>query len=251
MASIISAILIVLTLLFLTPLFYFLPKAMLASVIMVAVFGLIDYKEAIHLWHSNRTDFAMLIITFIATLGLGIEQGIGVGVILSLAMVIYRTTRPHVAVLGKVPDSHFYRNVNRFDGLEVDPKTLIVRFDAQMYFANTNYFKDILEQLADERGKQLKYIIINAESMNNLDSSAVHALEEVIEDYRLHGVTDFFTGVKGPVRDAMVKGHLIEKIGKDHFFMSVQEAVDFVNAKKNKASNQEEHFEEYTLQTNV
>lgn len=251
LASIISAALIILTLLFLTPLFYFLPKAMLASVIMVAVFGLIDYKEAIHLWHSNRTDFAMLIITFIATLGLGIEQGIAVGVILSLAMVIYRTTRPHVAVLGKVPGSHFYRNVNRFDDLEVDPKTLIIRFDAQLYFANTNYFKDKLEQLAEERKGQLKTIIINADSMNSLDSSAVHALEEVIDDYRQQGIQILFTGVKGPVRDAMVKGHLIEKIGKQHFFMSVQEAVDFLGMSEPVPVDEKEEFEEYTLQSNV
>ena len=110
--------LIVLTLLFLTPLFYYLPNAILASVIMVAVFGLIDIKEAVHLWHANRADFFMLLVTFVATLALGIEQGIGVGVVLSLAMVIYSTTRPHVAVLGKVPGTTSYRNVERFPEAE-------------------------------------------------------------------------------------------------------------------------------------
>jgi SulP family sulfate permease len=148
MASIISAVLIILTLLFLTSLFYYLPKAILASVIMVAVFGLIDYKEAIHLWKSNRTDFFMLIVTFIATLSLGIEQGIAVGVILSLVMVIYRTTRPHIAVLGKVPGSTYYRNLERFTEVEDRDDLLIIRFDAQLYFANTNFFKDTLEELS-------------------------------------------------------------------------------------------------------
>ncbi|MGA1544716.1 MAG: SulP family inorganic anion transporter, partial [Saprospiraceae bacterium] len=100
LAAIISAGLIILTLLFLTPLFYYLPKAILASVIMVAVFGLIDYKEAQHLWHSNKTDFAMLLATFVATLSLGIEQGIGIGVILSLTLLIFKTTPPHIAILG-------------------------------------------------------------------------------------------------------------------------------------------------------
>ena len=102
MASIISAGLIVLTLLFLTPIFYYLPNAILASVIMVAVFGLIDIKEARHLWHSDRSDFWMLIVTFASTLALGIEQGIGIGVLLSLGLLIFRTTRPHIAELGQV-----------------------------------------------------------------------------------------------------------------------------------------------------
>lgn len=251
MASLISVTLIVLTLLFLTKLFYFLPKAMLASVIMVAVMGLIDYKEAIHLWRSDRTDFAMLVATFIATLSLGIEQGIAVGVILSLAMVIYRTTRPHVAVLGKVPGTHFYRNVNRFDGLEVDSRVLIIRFDAQMYFANTNFFKDTLEQKVEASKGQIKIIIINAESISHLDSSAIHALEEVIEEYHEQGIIILFTGVIGPVRDVMVKSHLMKKIGKQHFFMSVQEAVDYTKKPEAFSAEENDDLEEYTLQSNV
>jgi SulP family sulfate permease len=229
MASIISAVLIILTLLFLTSLFYYLPKAILASVIMVAVFGLIDYKEAIHLWKSNRTDFFMLIVTFIATLSLGIEQGIAVGVILSLVMVIYRTTRPHIAVLGKVPGSTYYRNLERFTEVEDRDDLLIIRFDAQLYFANTNFFKDTLEELSAKKGEALKYIIINAESINNLDSSAAHAVEEVVEDYKRLGITILFTGVKGPVRDAMSRAHLTEKIGEQNFFLSIQDAVDYID----------------------
>ena len=250
LAAIISAALIVLTLLFLTPLFYYLPKAILASVIMVAVFGLIDWKEAAHLWHSNRTDFVMLLVTFIATLSLGIDQGIGVGVVLSLAMVIFRTTRPHVAVLGKVPGTHFYRNVDRFDEVEERNDVLIVRFDAQLYFANTNYFKDKLEELVEKKGEQLRLIIINAESINNMDSSAVHALEEVLEEYRNLGIDLYFTGVKGPVRDAMVKGHLFEKIGEKNFFMSVQEAVDCYNDAC-KQDGRPDQLKDYVVQSNT
>ncbi|MDX1410373.1 MAG: SulP family inorganic anion transporter, partial [Saprospiraceae bacterium] len=139
LASIVSAALIVLTLLFLTPLFHYLPNAILAAVIMVAVAGLIDIREARFLWKSNRTDFWMLIVTFLATLSLGIEQGIAAGVILSLVMVIYRTTRPHVAVLGQVPGTDTYRNTDRFYEVSERPDLLILRFDAQLYFANTQY----------------------------------------------------------------------------------------------------------------
>lgn len=133
LASIISAVLIIITLLFLTPYFYNLPKAILASVIMVAVFGLIDFKEAIHLFKSNKTDFWTLIVTFLSTLSFGVEIGIGVGVILSLAMVLFKTTNPHTAQLAKVPGSHFYRNIKRFDNLEEREEILIYRFDAQLF----------------------------------------------------------------------------------------------------------------------
>ncbi|MBR9923183.1 MAG: solute carrier 26 family protein [Bacteroidetes bacterium] len=249
MATIISAGLIILTLLFLTPLFYYLPKAILASVIMVAVFGLIDIKEAVHLWHANRTDFAMLIITFLATLGLGIEQGIGIGVILSLAMIIFKTTRPHVARLGKVPGTHFYRNVNRFRQLEEREDILIVRFDAQLYFANTNFFRDKMEEFIAAKGDKLRAIILNADSITSMDSSAIHAMEDFATDVKTAGLKLYLTGVIGPVRDSMVKGHLIEKIGENNFFMSVQEAVDFysnLHATENKNPHQE-----FIMQTNV
>jgi SulP family sulfate permease len=226
MASIISAGLIVLTLLFLTPLFYYLPNAILASVIMVAVFGLIDWQEAVYLWRANRQDFWMLAVTFVATLALGIEQGIGVGVVLSLAMIIFRTTRPHFAQLGKIPGTYIYRNVDRFAQAEQRPDLLIVRFDAQLYFANINYFRDRLDQLIAAKGERLRAIIINADSINNVDSTAVHALEELVTEWRNQGWSVYFTGVKGPVRDALVRGHAMSPIGEENFFLSVQEAVD-------------------------
>lgn len=226
MAAIISAVLIVVTLLFLTPLFYNLPKAMLASVIMVAVFGLIDIKEPKELWKTDRSDFWMLIATFIGTLALGVEQGIGIGVILSLGMIIFQTTRPHVAELGKVPNRGVYRNKNRFSEVEVRDELLIVRFDAQLYFANVVYFRETLEKLIAAKGDKIKLLILNSESINKVDSSALHALTDLVKDLRLANIDVAFTGVKGPVRDDFAKSHLLEEVGADHFFMTVQEAVD-------------------------
>ena len=247
-AAIITALLIVLTLLFLTPLFYFLPKAVLASVIMVAVFGLIDIKEAKNLWSANRTDFWMLVVTFVATLSFGIQQGIGVGVILSLAMVIFRTTRPHVAMLGRVPGTALYRNVERFEGLEQRDDMKILRFDAQLYFANSNFFKETLENVMIDN-ENLKVLILDCESVNQMDSSAVHALEEVIDDYRSNGKDIYFSAVKGPVRDALSKAHLDEKIGKNNFFMSKQEAVEAFTSKDH--VDVQTPRPEYTTQANV
>lgn len=249
-ASIISALLIVLTLLFLTPLFYYLPKAVLASIIMVAVFGLIDFQEAKYLWTANRSDFWMLVVTFLATLTLGIELGIGIGVILSLAMIVFRTTRPHIAELGNVPHTHFYRNIDRFNQLKSYKDLLILRCDAQLYFANSNFFRETVDEKVKQNGPTLNSILLNFDSINNIDSSAAHMLEELIIDYRRNGIKVYFSGVKGPVRDAFARCHLTDLIGGNNFFMSVQEAVDFIKNDKNGSTVTSPRLEKYLSQTN-
>jgi SulP family sulfate permease len=224
-ASMISAVLIILTLLFLTPLFYFLPQAILASVIMVAVFGLIDFKEAIHLWKTDRIDFYMLMVTFLTTLGLGIELGIMVGVVLSLAMVLYRSAYPHIASLGQVPGTHHYRNVDRFTDVVRRPEVLVMRFDAPLFFANANYFQDHLSKLVQQKGEDLKLIVLNAESMSGMDSTAIHMLNDTIVEYRNRGITVYLAAVIGPVRDTLYKSGLIKVIGEDNLFVHVNDAV--------------------------
>lgn len=246
MASIISSLLIVVTLLFLTPLFYYLPNAVLGAVIIVAVAGLIDVKEAIHLFRSDLGDFAMLMATFLATLLIGVEEGIGIGVILSLALVIYRTTRPHMAELGRIPGTDYYKNVNRFDHLEEREDLLILRFDAQLYFANISYFENKLEQLVNRKGKHLKAIILNAESINRVDSSAVHLLEDLNNSYRARGIELCFTNVQGPVRDMLTKANFVTTVGKNHFFLNIEDAVACYDAEMAKSN-----FETYIHQTNI
>lgn len=244
MASIISAGLIVLTLLFLTPLFYFLPKAILASVIMVAVFGLIDYKEAIRLWKDYRPDFWMLAVTFVGTLTLGIEEGVLIGVILSLAMMIFQTARPHYAILGKIPDKPHYKNTVRFNNLEVRKEVLIIRFDARLYYANIEFFLSEIKQNIEKKGTDLKLFILDAGSLNGIDSSGVHALEEVAEYCETRGVIFNIVSLKGPVRDILYRCGLYEKLGEDHFFLRIQHAVDAMDKRMRN------RYEEYTLQTN-
>lgn len=228
LASLISAGLIVLTLLFLTPLFYYLPKAILASVIMVAVFGLIDWKEAKHLWRVHRSDFWMLAITFIATLSLGIEQGIGVGVALSIAVHIYRSMRPHLAVLGRIGDTEAFRNVKRFTDAKEIPGTLIVRFDGQLYFANLAYFQSQLKALVEQGRDDLHTIIINAEGIASLDSSALHELHNFVADQKAKGLRVVFAGLIGPVRDLFARDGLTEIVGQENFYLSVGAAVEQV-----------------------
>ena len=244
MASVFSAVLIALTLLFLTPLFYYLPKAILASVIMVAVFGLIDFKEAKHLWHTDRGDFLMMLATFLGTLSLGIEEGILIGVVLSLGLIIFRTTQPHTAVLGKIPGKPHYKNVDRFDHLEVREDILIFRFDARLYFANVSFFKEKVEAEILKKGKALKLFLLDADSMNGVDSSGVHAIEDIIEFCQDRNIQFQFVGVKGPIRDIFHRAGIVEEIGDDNVFFRIQHAVDFYDKKTNK------RYHEYALQTN-
>jgi len=248
LSSIISAGLIILTLLFLTPIFYYLPQAILASVIMVAVFGLVDYKEPLHLWKSNKSDFWMLIITFFATLSYGIGQGIAVGVILSLLAVIYRTTKPHLAILGQVPGTNYYRNIDRFGTLKEPEGLLLLRFDAQLYFANTNFIQEKIEDQLSRRGKNLEALILDCSGTNHIDSTGIHALTDIIEECNEKGICVYFTGVKGPVRDAFSLGRLTQKIGNEHFFMGIEEAVK--SHRNNKDCETITTLSNYALQTN-
>lgn len=244
-ASIISALLIALTLLFLTSLFYYLPKAILASVIMVAVFGLIDWKEAVHLWKTDRTDFLMLLATFIGTLTLGIEEGILIGVVLSLGSIIYKTTRPHTAVMGQIPGTRYFKNVDRFSNLETREDVVHFRFDSRLYFANVNYFMETIEGIIESKGDQLRLFILDAESINSLDSSAAHALQELNDNLNDKNISLYLVGVKGPTRDILQKTQLIQAIGEDHFFLTNIDALEYYN----RVSKNE--MKTYTLQTNV
>ena len=227
MAALISVVMVVITLLFLMPLFYHLPKTVLASIIIVAVFGLINFKEAGFLWKANKLDFWLMLATFLATLLLGIEFGIITGVGLSLIILIFRTSRPYVAVLGKVPNSNFYKNKERFEEVIIDEDILVLRFDAQLFYANASYFRDQLEQMMDKKGSTLKLIVLDAESINRVDSTGIEMLKERIRFCQKKGILFYFAGVKGPVRDDLFRSGILEIIDINHFFMRANQAVMF------------------------
>jgi len=226
LSSVFASLIILLTLLFLTPLFYYLPKTVLASIIIVAAYGLFDFQMPKKLLRFNYRDLIILNVTLLITIFFGIKEGILTGVILSLIMLIYRSTKPNMAVLGRVPDTYFYRNINRFKNIIVKKDILIIRFDAQLYFANLSYFKENIKKLAKEKGDDLKIIIIDFESINDLDGSAIYALEEIYEYFNKLNIRIALSGIKGPVRDALAKSGLMKKIRYDHCFMSIQEAVN-------------------------
>ena len=193
----------------------------------MAVFGLVNFKEAGFLWKANQLDFCLMLSTFIATLFLGIEFGIITGVGLSLIVLIFRTSRPYVVELGKVPNSNFYKNKERFEEVVLDEDVLVFRFDAQLFYANASYFRDRLEQMMDNKGSALKLIVLDAESINRVDSTGVEMLKERILFCQKKGIIFYLAGVKGPVRDDLFKSGILEIISLDHFFMRANQAVRF------------------------
>lgn len=227
MSSLISAGIVMMTLLFLTPLFYHLPKTVLAAIIIVAVFGLVNIKEALFLWKASRMDFWLLAATFFSTLFLGIEYGIMTGVGLSLIVLIFRTSRPYTVELGKVPNSNFYRNRDRFSDVIIKNDILVFRFDAQLFYVNAAYFRDRLDELAESKGKHLKLIVLDAESINRMDSTGVEMLKERIRYYQKRDILFYLAGVKGPVRDTLFRSKILEVIEINHFFMRVNGAVNY------------------------
>ncbi len=227
LANIISSGLMVLVLLYLTPLFYDLPIAVLASIIVVAVFGLIKIKETFRLWRGSKRDFWMWIVTFVFTATFGIIQGVLIGIVVSLLVLLARSTIPHYAVLGRIEGTNYFRNISRFKDVIINPEILILRFDSELYFANADYLFEQLNTLAQEKGKDLKLIVLDFESVNGMDSSSADALIQQIHSFAKRDIKLYFTNVKGPARDTMTRFNIVKELGTECFFMSIAGAVDY------------------------
>lgn len=246
LASIFAALVVAATLLFFTPLFYHLPHAVLGAIIFVAVIGLLDFKYPVFLWNTNRQDFIMLAVAFTITLFVGIKEGIGAGVLISLIMLIYRTTLPHMAVLGKLPGTQDYRNVARFNEIEVLEEVLVLRHDAQLYFANINHFIESVKQAVFEKGESLQLLVLHCGSISSIDATALQEIKELIVELNKKGVEVAFSGMIGPVRDFLFKTGFMAEVGENHFFVDVESAIN--ELKHGKPSDK--NFK-YALQTNV
>jgi SulP family sulfate permease len=225
LASVITAVLIVLTLLFFTPLFYYLPNAVLAAIVMVAVYGLIDFMEPVKLFKVKKVDGWTLLITFAATLLIGIEQGILVGVAFSLALFIWRSAYPHTTEVGYLPEEEVFRNVNRYPEVQTFPNTLIVRVDASLYFANTAFWENWLNEAAFDR-PSLRYMVLDFSAVNDIDAVALETLEDLMQSLREREVEVHIAGMKGPVRDIAEKAGWNKKFGPDISHLSVQHALE-------------------------
>ena len=223
-----SVFMVVLTLLFLTPLFYYLPNAVLASIIMVSVFGLIDFEYPRTLWKFRKDEFVVLILTFLITLFVGIKEGVLIGALFSLLLMVYRTSKPHFAILGKIKGSEYYKNIERFgDEIEKRDDLLILRFDSQLYFGNKSYFKAHLMKEVKAKGDTLKGVILNAEAINYIDSTAANMLISVINELHNRNLQFYIAGAIGPTRDIIFSSGIIDALSKEFLFVKTKEAVAY------------------------
>jgi len=245
LSSIISAVLVGLTLLFLTPLFYDLPHAILASIIMVAVSGLVDFAYAKELWSTNKMEFALLAATFVITLQFGMVPGIVGGIILSILILLFKAANPHIAILGKVNGFEEYRNVKRFKDLTVWENILIMRIDAPFAFVNIQTIKDRILQASEQMTGDEKYVVIDASSVAYVDATAVNGLRDLLESLKEKTIQIAFAEVRGPVRDTFYRNGLVDE-DQELFFMTTEDAVQYCLKDGHEAMGKEisaQHFD--------
>jgi sulfate permease, SulP family len=222
-AGVFTAVGILLAALLLTPLLYFLPQATLGATIIVAVLSLVDVKTLAHTWAYSRSDFTALAGTILATLMIGVEAGIVTGVILSLALHLWRTSRPHIAIVGLVPGTQHFRNVDRHKVL-ISDGLLTLRIDESLYFPNARFLEDRVVTLLAENPK-LKHIVLMCSAVNHIDASALDSLDAINRNLLLAGVTFHLSEVKGPVMDRLKRSHLLDALsGK--VFLSQYDAIE-------------------------
>jgi sulfate permease, SulP family len=201
LAGAITGLLVVLTVLFLTPLFFYLPMPVLGAVILVAVAGLIDVTEIRRILRCGPADGVALLATLVATGGLGVEPGLAIGVSVSLALFLWRTSRPHTAELGRVEGTELLRNVDRWP-VHTDPRFAVLRVDGPLYFANAARVADQLRDLAATR-TGVRAIVLDASAITDLDTSAAHELARAAAELAEGGVPLHLATVRGPVRDVL------------------------------------------------
>lgn len=223
LASIVTVVIIIFSLMFLVPSLFFLPRCVLAAIIVVAVSGLVDVKTFRHIWLYDKAEANCLIITFFVVLAIGIELGIVIGVIISIGFHLYRSSEPHIAIVGRVEGSEHFRNVQRHK-VKTSPRIILMRVDENLYFANTNFLEDkIMALVADNQ--QAEHLVLICSSVNMIDSSALELLDTLIGRLRQAGVTLYLAEVKGPVMDKLKNSPFLKTLGRDKVFLSTHEAV--------------------------
>jgi SulP family sulfate permease len=216
---------IALTLLFLTPLFYYLPTPALAAIIIVAGISLIDLHELRNLFEARRRDGYIALFTAACTLFIGIQEGILLGIGASVIGVLYRISRPNVAELGHVPGTRHFRDLERFGQAVQLKDTMVLRVDASFSFANAEYFKDFILEKSEREGRNVEVVIVDGSSMNGLDTTAIEALFSVAESLEEEGIELHLTGLIGPVREVVRRSGLHALLGENKFHLDPHSAV--------------------------
>ncbi|MBT54762.1 MAG: sodium-independent anion transporter [Mameliella sp.] len=196
--------------LLLTPLLFFLPKATLAATIIVAVLGLVDFSILKRAWSYSKVDFAAVFATIALTLGFGVEIGVSSGVLISIGLHLYQTSRPHVAEVGLVPGTHHFRNINRHK-VETHPHLVTLRVDESLYFANARFLEDyVLGRVACD--EPIQHVVLMFPAVNEVDMSALETLEELNRRLSEMGIQMHLSEVKGPVMDRLQRSHFLDDL---------------------------------------
>ncbi len=230
LSSLFTFLLITLTLWLFTPLFYGMPTAVLAAVIIVAVYSLINFAEIKRLFHLKQADGWSALIAFVVTLLMDIVTGIVAGLLFSLVVFIWRSANPHIAELGFLTDKGVFRNVNRFPQAKTFPGILIIRIDARLYFANMGFLEEKLAELTSQR-EEIHTVVLDMSGVNDLDAVALDQLTEWMVHYRSRGMRMVLAGVKGPVRDLLDRAGWKEKFGEEWSYLSVTHALKALGMK--------------------
>ena len=223
LASIITGILVAITVMFFTSWFYFLPQTCLAATIITAVYKLIDFATLKRMWNYDKADAIAWLVTFSAVLGLGVEKGIIFGAIVALSLHLWHTSRPHIAIVGRLGDSEHFRNVLRYE-VKTSPQVLAIRVDASLYFANAKYMENFLSREISDR-PDVTSVVLVCSAVNLIDASALEVLESLIADLKSIGINFYFSEVKGPVMDKLLNIGFVDYVGSDHFFLSTDIAM--------------------------
>ena len=219
MASIFTAVGIALASLFFTPVLYYLPKTALAAIIIVAVLSLVDFAILKRTWRFSRSDCYAVSATIVTTLFFGVEVGLASGVAFSIALHLYRTSRPHIAEVGLVPDSEHFRNIKRYKVITV-PEILTLRPDESLFFANASYLEDRIRQLVYERDR-VAHVVLLCSAVNEVDFSALEMLEGINRHLADQGVRLHLSEVKGPVMDSLQKTGFLDHLSGNVYLSQI------------------------------
>lgn len=223
-AAIVTAAWVALATLAFTGLLADLPKAVLAAIIVVAVWQLVDFANLRHTWTYDRGDGAAQAATLVGVLAFGIERGLTIGVALALLLFLYRTSRPHIAVVGRIPGTEHFRNIHRHL-VETWPRLLLVRIDENLYFANTPRVESELQNLVVDRD-QLTDVVLILSGVAYIDASALEMLENFASGLTAAGIRLHLAEVKGPVLDRLRDSTFSARLGADRIHISTQTAVN-------------------------
>jgi MFS superfamily sulfate permease-like transporter len=228
LSGVFTSLTVVIVLLFFTPFLYHLPQSVLAAIIMMAVVGLFNVRGFIHAWTAQWYDGAICIITFVATLVFAphLEWAILMGLILSILVFLYKSMRPKVVDLSLGTDKVLHDCVA--SGLEECRYIDVVRFDGPLFFANASYLEDQIRNRRRTK-KELKHIVISASGINDIDASGEEALSLTIDRVRSAGIDISLSGVNRSVLNVLERTHLIVKIGEDHIYPTVEEAISAIH----------------------